>query len=344
MNKKMVDELRGRHPGCLLLLSTPTGHVLVGEDATAAAPVLGVLLKQRTRGGPKIEIPQKNLEESVRALLGAGHKVAVCDQAGVADLVTPVARAKMEPRGGFSLPLVATPFQLRVVQPPEETKAEDEVRPAQAATTAPVTATAKKGPDLKGRLLLPCRLKVLSMVASKGASRYAMTGVRLLRVKGGYQAQATDGRIAVWVEGGNVNPGSAADPETLQTALRHESDAGEAIIPASDWEKGMRQDGKAPYAGVSLGRQKSGIAVNGSLLVADNVEGRWPDIKGIVPKCPPLVTIDLSPHHLERLCKVWKALGAQRIRLHVFRPNLPVGLFGLAESGEAVSGLIHPLT
>jgi len=361
---KVVKELRAQHPGTLLLLPNTTGYVLAGDDAKRAAPVFGVELKKRAKGGARIEVLQEDLDDRVQLLLDAGLRVGICDNVGDPAELVPVIVNPREwgERKQPALRVITPPVELRVVcaedeevppgedfpdDPPETPEEETgPQQPAQTTTTTAVVAATKEGPDMQGRLLIPCRLKALTLAAADVSTRYAMNGVRLLRTKAGFQAQATDGRIAVWVDGPNGNPNESGTRQTFATILRHHTDASEVLIPNEAWERGLGQGKKDMLAGIALGVRQTGIAVDEELLRTPPLEGHFPDIRLVAKGCnkPPIVTIHVGPANLARLCKLWQAMGAEKITLLIYGNSVPLGLAGRSEDGMVLSGLIMPLT
>lgn len=251
--------------------------------------------------------------------------------------------------------------QLRLVVPPldgtpEQTPqgGQTQEQTQETAPTPATTPTEVAGSD-PTPLVVPTCLKALSMIAAKEWSRYAMMGVRLVQLDGdgGFQAQVTDGGIAVWVQGTSPNkpPKPAA---TVQTALRHSAAingtaAKEATIPTRDWENGLRQaeKEKASHVAFAIGVNQTGIAVGDELRLADNLEGRFPDIKRVIPPMKPRAILNLNAARLERLCKVWKALGAEVMTVYLYGPNDPLGMSGRSGDGTEegtliLSGLLMP--
>ncbi|MGH7697887.1 MAG: DNA mismatch repair protein MutS, partial [Candidatus Dormibacteria bacterium] len=72
------------HPDCVLFFRLGDFFELFGDDATRAAPILGVALTSRDfgKGGrmPMCGVPQHSLDGYARKLLERDLKVAVCDQ------------------------------------------------------------------------------------------------------------------------------------------------------------------------------------------------------------------------------------------------------------------------
>src|SRR3954469_24311577 len=83
MMKQYLD-IKSRHPGSLLLYRMGDFYELFNEDALTAAKILGLTLTARNHGGtdktPLAGFPHHAIERYMPKLLGAGIKVAVCEQ------------------------------------------------------------------------------------------------------------------------------------------------------------------------------------------------------------------------------------------------------------------------
>jgi DNA mismatch repair protein MutS len=73
-------EARVRHPGMLLLFRMGDFYELFESDAELAARVLGLTLTSRDKTIPMAGFPHHALDNHLRKLLSAGHRVAICDQ------------------------------------------------------------------------------------------------------------------------------------------------------------------------------------------------------------------------------------------------------------------------
>jgi DNA mismatch repair protein MutS len=72
------------HPNMLILFRVGDFYELYGDHAETAAEALGLVLTTRTDEGQKIPMagfPHHALEQYLRRLLSAGHRVAICEQA-----------------------------------------------------------------------------------------------------------------------------------------------------------------------------------------------------------------------------------------------------------------------
>jgi DNA mismatch repair protein MutS len=73
-------EAKERHPGMLLLFRMGDFYELFDADAAVAARVLGLTLTSRDKTIPMAGFPHHALDNHLRKLLHAGHRVAICDQ------------------------------------------------------------------------------------------------------------------------------------------------------------------------------------------------------------------------------------------------------------------------
>jgi DNA mismatch repair protein MutS len=73
-------EAKERHPGMLLLFRMGDFYELFDADAETAARVLGLTLTSRDKTTPMAGFPHHALDNYLRKLLHAGHRIAICDQ------------------------------------------------------------------------------------------------------------------------------------------------------------------------------------------------------------------------------------------------------------------------
>src|SRR6266516_4063053 len=73
-------EAKERHPGMLLLFRMGDFYETFEEDAEVLSRVLGIALTSRDKTIPMAGFPHHALENHLRTLLHAGHRVAICDQ------------------------------------------------------------------------------------------------------------------------------------------------------------------------------------------------------------------------------------------------------------------------
>src|SRR4051812_8920953 len=77
---RQYQEAKSQHPGMLLLFRMGDFYETFDDDAELAARVLGLTLTSRDKQVPMAGFPHHQLENYLRKLLHAGHRVAVCDQ------------------------------------------------------------------------------------------------------------------------------------------------------------------------------------------------------------------------------------------------------------------------
>ncbi|MCC6421599.1 MAG: DNA mismatch repair protein MutS [Gemmataceae bacterium] len=77
---EQYHQARARHPGMLLLFRMGDFYELFYEDAEVVSRVLGLTLTSRDKVIPMAGFPHHALENHLRKLLHAGHRVAICDQ------------------------------------------------------------------------------------------------------------------------------------------------------------------------------------------------------------------------------------------------------------------------
>ena len=105
---KQFYDFKAKHPDALLLFRCGDFYETYGDDAVAAADILGITLTKRGTGGSKREndtamagFPHHALDTYLPKLIRAGRRVAICDQLedpklakklvkrGITELVTP---------------------------------------------------------------------------------------------------------------------------------------------------------------------------------------------------------------------------------------------------------------
>lgn len=102
---KQYNQIKGKHPGALLLFRVGDFYETFGDDAVRASKILGILLTRRKNGAAsEIELagfPHHSIDTYLPKLVRAGERVAICDQLedpkmtkkivkrGVTELVTP---------------------------------------------------------------------------------------------------------------------------------------------------------------------------------------------------------------------------------------------------------------
>ncbi|MFW6060156.1 MAG: DNA mismatch repair protein MutS, partial [Phycisphaeraceae bacterium] len=77
---RQYHRFKQQHPGCVLFFRMGDFYEMFHDDAKLAHKVLGVTLTQRTEGVPMAGVPYHAVENYLRRMIEAGHRVAVCDQ------------------------------------------------------------------------------------------------------------------------------------------------------------------------------------------------------------------------------------------------------------------------
>ena len=73
-------EVKSRHPDTILFYRVGDFYEMFHEDAQLAARILDITLTSRGDGVPLAGVPVKAAAEYLRQLVGAGHRVAICEQ------------------------------------------------------------------------------------------------------------------------------------------------------------------------------------------------------------------------------------------------------------------------
>jgi len=73
-------EIKSRHPGAILFFRMGDFYEMFFEDAQLASRLLNITLTSRGDGVPLAGVPVRAATEYLRRLVGAGHRVAICEQ------------------------------------------------------------------------------------------------------------------------------------------------------------------------------------------------------------------------------------------------------------------------
>ena len=73
-------QVKAQHQGAILFYRVGDFYEMFYDDAQLAARVLDITLTSRGDGVPLAGVPAKAAAEYLRQLVGAGHRVAICDQ------------------------------------------------------------------------------------------------------------------------------------------------------------------------------------------------------------------------------------------------------------------------
>ncbi len=73
-------EMKAQHRDAILFYRVGDFYEMFNEDAELAARILDITLTSRGDGVPLAGVPVKAAAEYLRQLVGAGHRVAICEQ------------------------------------------------------------------------------------------------------------------------------------------------------------------------------------------------------------------------------------------------------------------------
>ena len=77
---RQYEGFRRKHPGYVLFFRMGDFYELFHDDAKLASRTLGIALTQRQAGVPMAGVPHHQLENYLKRMIRAGHRVAICDQ------------------------------------------------------------------------------------------------------------------------------------------------------------------------------------------------------------------------------------------------------------------------
>ena len=77
---RQFRRFKQQHPDCVLFFRMGDFYELFYDDAKLVARVLGLTLTQRTEGIPMAGVPYHSVENYLRRMIQAGHRVAICEQ------------------------------------------------------------------------------------------------------------------------------------------------------------------------------------------------------------------------------------------------------------------------
>jgi hypothetical protein len=208
------------------------------------------------------------------------------------------------------------------------------------------------------KLLLPANLAVLVKAAAREQHcRFgATTGIRLTATKdGGYQAEATNGRILARVKGSMpFDPQDYPDVPALQSAPQGETSG---TIPAEVWSKAFKGIPRRPVKPV-LGTVAAVLGKDQATLVSTDlenanvqsprlVEGRWPNTDQVFPKGKPRFTINVDAKLLIDLLQVAMAFSPadhnNKVTMEFHDRKDPFAIRTRSDDGQEFSGLMVPL-
>jgi len=77
---RQYARFKQQHPECVLFFRMGDFYEMFDDDAVLCHKVLGLTLTQRTEGIPMAGVPYHSVENYLRRMIQAGHRVAVCEQ------------------------------------------------------------------------------------------------------------------------------------------------------------------------------------------------------------------------------------------------------------------------
>lgn len=180
-------------------------------------------------------------------------------------------------------------------------------------------------------------------------SRFSTHGVKVsLRPRGGWRLDATDGRLAVVIQGDAPDGPKLHSPDEQLLA---------SIVPADDFARAFKEiptsgwGGRIPAVAVELLEDSVELRPQGasSPIVSLPLEGRFPDIDGVIPKGFSPFKVTLGCDLLITLLQIVKAFGkdhdaAPSVEVYLFGPNKPVGFRASHPEGEMLDAILMPLT
>src|SRR3954447_22329101 len=99
---RQYQQFKSQYPGYVLFFRMGDFYEMFWDDAKLAAKVLGVALTSRSRGGvdaddaiPMAGVPFHSVENYLRRMIAAGHKVAICEQTEDAALAKGVVKREV---------------------------------------------------------------------------------------------------------------------------------------------------------------------------------------------------------------------------------------------------------
>lgn len=193
-------------------------------------------------------------------------------------------------------------------------------------------------------IVLPNLVGGIIGCAAKDNPRYAMRGVRVQELaKGRFRLEATDGRVLAIIRGTSHEWPAVVRPKIEDLPVFDA--ANEAIVPTELWKDVFKRK-----RDVLLVTDGKGVAFgcDGAILQGQVVEGRYPNIDGVLPKKGrlPRVVVRLDPNLLIRLLQVAASITDSQspsVDLIIYSPNEPVGVTTRSPLGVTFDGIIMPI-
>lgn len=175
-------------------------------------------------------------------------------------------------------------------------------------------------------LYFPRNLAGLVNVASRDFGRYALQAVHVLDPGDGlYRVEATDGRRLAIIQG----PIPKADYAHLEDCP---DDTNDLLVSREDWVQAFRLGDKKSPVGLAAGQDSLTLAVGDHAIKAKPTDGRFPDVRSVLPKHGP-VTPSTSTPNCSLVCSTWPQRST-RPREWLY--------FSTARTNRAVSRLTTP--
>ncbi len=207
-------------------------------------------------------------------------------------------------------------------------------------------------------LLLPKNLACLAKLTAKGEQiRFGATqGVQLSRTKLGYSAVATDGRVAAMVEGEPEH--DAADYPGLSALASAPNSAASSIVPAKEWANAFKtapkegRHGKPILSNVAcvMGNDITTLASTNletvNVQTPRNLDGRFPNIKQVIPARNAVVTVAVDPKLLASVLLAaaeFTTDESKRVDLTIYPNNAPIAV-RCQNASQKFTGVVVPLT
>lgn len=198
-------------------------------------------------------------------------------------------------------------------------------------------------------IYLPKAVSALAQLAARQSARYSMQGIRMRDLAGGFRLDVTDGRAVAIVHGG-CEP-SEQDLEAADRISQTETLALEAVVPLEtlvDCLKGLgkTQRGVQRLA-IQLQKDQAAMSYGDHVAYTQLVEGRFPDVDGILPKGPAPVRVYLNPDLLIKVLKAASEIskGGPKnavIELLYWKPGAPIGIATVGPDGLVFDALVMP--
>jgi hypothetical protein len=205
-------------------------------------------------------------------------------------------------------------------------------------------------------MILPNNLGGLADCCADGSKRFGGTCGVELRDMGArtYQVAATDGRKAVIVRG--LQSVDAANFPNLPALKTAPNTATTAVVLAKDWKDAFKLSHRTKdrldipnSLAVVLGNSLTTFAATdlerARVLQVRNVEGRFPEVDGIIPSGEPKRTVDVDPSLLIDVLKAALAFTddeSKRVTIELRDGGTPIVVRRKNNDQEFI-GLVVPL-